>query len=213
MRFCDSFGRIPTPLLRLFAPPAVRRQRIQCMDATMHIVRPPQCARPPFMRVRICGFWLIEIQVQIHVQKQSCVLSTYPSHHDLFSLAGIIADSIGGIVALRSRPMPASQSGLFCSSASNAITSFADVNSNPSLAPSAFSFANASSSEYLVSSGTARVLSPTNRDVTPVSQSLTAIDLVTGFNLALSAGLTFAVQCEATLPSYATIVGCALNNR
>jgi hypothetical protein len=79
--------------------------------------------------------------------------------------------------------------------------------------PSAFSFVNATSSEYVITTGTARVLSPTTRDVTPVSQSLNAIDLTTGFNLALSVGLTFAVQCETTSPSDAAIVGCALNNR
>ena len=144
------------------------------------------------------------------VQYQSCVLrGVYLFHYVFLSLAGIIADSIGGIITLRSRPMLASQTGFFCSSASNAITSFADVNPNPST----FSFVNASSSEYLISSGTARVLSPVTRDITPVGQSLTAIDLVTGFNLALSVGLTFAVQCETTLPSDAPVVGCALNNR
>jgi hypothetical protein len=169
------------------------------------------------MRVRICVSILIEVfnsnahAVSFALCSHDLGLSLF--HYDPFLLAGIIADSIGGIVTLRSRPILASQSGLFCSSTSNAITSFADVYSNPSIAPSAFSFVNASSLEYLISAGTARVFSPANRDVMPVSQSLTALDLTMGFNLALSVGLTFAVQCETALSYDAAVAGCALNNR
>ena len=118
---------------------------------------------------------------------------------------------LGGTITLKSRTTLASRSELFCSSTSNAVTSWVDSYPSLSSAPSAFYFVNASTQESLKSDVAPFSFSP--NEIVRISQSLTVAAFAAGSNLTLSAGVSFAVQCEATVPSTGTVVGCALNNR
>jgi hypothetical protein len=126
-------------------------------------------------------------------------------------LAGVLIDSIGGIIALKSRPVFASPLGLFCTSTSNAVTSFADVYPSQASNPSSFYFVNATHQESPISDVFSLSFSPA--DTVPLRQSMTAAEFAAGFNLTLSFGMTLSIQCDAPTLSTGTVTGCALNNR
>ena len=150
---------------------------------------------------------------QIFVKHLSCNLLNLASLLAIAIVsffAGAITDLIGGIIALKSRPITAfpSGSGLYCSSTSNAVTTRVDVYPTSTFA---FYFVNATHPDSPISVAISRSFSAT--ETVPVSQSLTAAEFALGLNLTLTPGMTLTIQCDASMTLTGIVTGCALNNR
>ena len=143
----------------------------------------------------------------------------------------MISDLAGGRVAISSNAVAASDASptarLLCGGSVNGVDSFAVAyNASADAPPGAFSFFNLSNVVDVGAPSAAAVLfaatdTGTASAVTvgprmaafPIGQSLSVADFLAGTGLAPRAGLTITVQCEATAPSSAAVVGCAFNNR
>jgi hypothetical protein len=132
--------------------------------------------------------------------------------------AGLITDSDGGVVALTLKAVPALQTSLFCSDASNGILSFADayVPGPADATRAAFAFVNASNAALAISTRVAPPLNTGNPEIAvPIVHSLSIVDFAAAIGQSLRAGLVLAFQCDPTAPPPppGAVVGCALNNR
>ena len=171
-----------------------------------------------------------------------CTLYVFPSYlallsrrlEFLFFLAGMISDSDGGRISVTSNAIAsATASRLLCGSSVNGVDSFAVAYNASASAPlSAFSFLNISNMSVVVDvsapgainatsvflaatdSGTASaVTAGPHMAAFPIGQSLSVADFLAGTGLKPRTGLTITVQCEATAPSAAAVIGCTFNNR
>jgi hypothetical protein len=157
----------------------------------------------------------------------SCTLT-----HDI--CAGMITDLAGGRIAIGSNAVAVSDAvstgRLLCGRSANGVDSFAVAhNASADAPPSAFSFFNLSNIVAVTAPGAtsaANVLlaatdAGTASAVTAgpqmaafsIGQALSVADFLAGTGLAPRVGLTITIQCEATAPSSAAVVGCAFNNR